>query len=257
MSSRSDQTLLPLVKKLELWARLGQGDRDALLALPFILRSLKAGQYLVWEGDRPQHACLLLAGFAFRHKIVAGGRRQILSVHMTGDVVDLHNSLLRTADHNVQMLTAGEVALIPVEAVVEIARARPAVGTALWYETLVDGSIFREWIANVGRRDARTRIAHLLCEVALRLEVAGLGSRSGYELPMTQEQLADATGLTPVHVNRTLQALGTDGLISRTKRDIRVADWAALADVGDFNAKYLHVEAAQGHGPPSAYSDAR
>ena len=255
MSTPSDRTLLPLVNKLRLRTRLDRGDRDALLALPYTPRSLKAAQYIVWEGDRPQQACLLLSGFAIRHKIVAGGRRQILSVHMAGDLIDLHNSLLRVADHNVQMLTAGEVALMPLEAVLEISRARAAVGTALWYETLVDGSIFREWIANVGRRDARTRIAHLLCEVALRLEVAGLGSRSGYELPMTQEQLADATGLTPVHVNRTLQALGADGLINRTKRDIRVADWAALADVGDFDAKYLHVESAQG--PSAGYPGAR
>lgn len=256
MSSPPDRTLLPLVHKLQLWALLDQADRDALLTLPYTPRSLKAGQYLVWEGDRPQQACLLLAGFAFRHKIVAGGRRQILSVHMTGDVVDLHNSLLQVADHNIQMLTRGEVAMIPLEAVVEIARTRPVVGAALWYETLVDGSIFREWIANVGRRDARTRIAHLLCELALRLEIAGLGSRSGYELPMTQEQLADAVALTPVHVNRTLQALGADGLISRTKRDIKVTDWAALAHVGDFDANYLHIEAAGRH-PSHAAADAR
>ena len=118
---------------------------------------------------------------------------------------------------------------------------RRAIGQALWYDTLVDGSIFREWIANVGRRDARTRIAHLLCEFALRLEAAGLGNHIDWELPMTQEQLADCTGLTPIHVNRMLKVLDKDGLISRTRRAVTVNDWKALARAGDFQSAYLHL----------------
>jgi CRP-like cAMP-binding protein len=111
----------------------------------------------------------------------------------------------------------------------------------MWHDTLVDGSVFREWIANVGRRDARTRLAHLLCEFALRLEAAGLGEHSKWELPMTQEQLADATGLTPVHVNRTLKTLDADGLIVRNKRAVSVSDWKRLAAAGDFQSGYLHM----------------
>ena len=112
----------------------------------------------------------------------------------------------------------------------------------MWLDTLVDGSIFREWIANVGRRDARTRLAHLLCEFSLRLNVAGLGEQTNYELPMTQEQLADATGLTAVHVNRTLKGLEAEGLIGRSNpRVIQIGDWRKLADVGDFNSNYLHL----------------
>jgi CRP-like cAMP-binding protein len=142
----------------------------------------------------------------------------------------------------VQMLTAGKVAMIPVEGVDRLAFERPQIGRAMWIDTLVDGSIFREWIANVGRRDAKTRIAHLLCEFSLRLEVAGLGQQGDYELPMTQEQLGDATGLTPVHVNRTLQALEVDGLIERaTPRSIYIGSWRKLADAGDFNSAYLHM----------------
>src|SRR5690606_19399720 len=127
----------------------------------------------------------------------------ILSIHMRGDLLDLQNSLLGTADHNVQMMTDGTLALIPVQAVVDLAFQMPAVGMAMWYETLVDGSIFREWILNVGRRDAFTAIAHLLCEFAMRAETADIGKSARYELPLTQEQLADAVGLTAVHVNRT------------------------------------------------------
>jgi CRP-like cAMP-binding protein len=107
---------------------------------------------------------------------------------------------------------------------------------------LVDASIFREWTLNVGRRDARTRTAHLLCEFAMRLEVAGLGEQFDYELPMTQDQLADALGLTPVHVNRTLKALEAEGLIERTRRSVRIVNWKALANVGDFDPNYLHLE---------------
>jgi len=141
------------------------------------------------------------------------------------------------------MLSAGTVALIPVDALRAVAFAHPHVGMAMWYETLVEGSIFREWILNVGRRDARTRIAHLLCEFAVRLEVANLGKQFSYELPITQEQLGDATALTPVHVNRTLKRLEEDGLIERTKRVITICDWTELAKTADFQPRYLHLGA--------------
>jgi CRP-like cAMP-binding protein len=161
---------------------------------------------------------------------------------MKGDIVDLQNSLLGVADHSVQALTDTDVAMIPREAIQQLAFDRPKVGMAMWYDTLVDGSIFREWIANVGRRDAYTRIAHLLCEFSLRLEVAGLGEATDYELPMTQEQIADCTGLTPVHVNRTMKVLEAEKLISRkSSRAIAIADWRKLADAGDFDSNYLHL----------------
>ena len=243
MSHLPDRILLPLLRKLQLWQRLGRADGDAVLALPYVTRTIKAGQILVWEGDRPANCCLILSGFAFRHKVAGNGLRQILSVHMRGDLADVHNAMLRTADHNLQMLTDGEVAMIPLEAVLKLMARRPNVAAAIWHESLVDGAIFREWIVNVGRRDARTRVAHLLCELALRQEQAGLGDRLAYRMPMTQEQLADATGLTSVHVNRMLRDLDDDGLISRHQRHVTVADWRALAKAGDFNANYLHVEA--------------
>jgi CRP-like cAMP-binding protein len=131
--------------------------------------------------------------------------------------------------------------LIPVEAMRETAFARPSVGMAMWYETLVEASIFREWILNIGRRNARTRIAHLLCEFALRLEIAELGKMTGYTLPITQDQLADAVALTSVHVNRTLMRLEADGLIKRSKREITINDWTQLAKAGDFQPRYLHL----------------
>jgi len=246
MSTVSTHTLAPMVRKLQLWQPLAGRDIAAVLALPHTVRALSAGQYIIWDGDRPQHTCLLLDGFAFRHKLAGNGNRQILSIHMKGDIVDLQNSLLGIADHNVQMLTAGQVVLIPVEAMRTLAFDYPQVGMAMWYETLVEGSIFREWIVNVGQRNARTRIAHLLCEFAMRLEVAELGQHSNYELPITQEQLGEAVSLTSVHVNRMLMQLEADGLISRTKRVITIHDWPELAKTADFEPRYLHLESAGG-----------
>ena len=240
-SDRSSRLQL-LAERLSYWRKLSQADIQAILDLPHTVRMVEPHHYIVREFDRAQHSCILLAGFAIRHKIVAGGQRQIVAIHMKGEMVDLQNSMLGVADHSVQMLTKGSVAAIAKDDLHELAFARPDVGRALWMDTLVDGSIFREWIANVGRRDARTRIAHLLCELSLRMKVAGIGRLDNYELPMTQEQLADATGLTPVHINRTMKQLQSEGLIDRNSpRSIIIGDWRKLADAGDFNSNYPHL----------------
>jgi CRP-like cAMP-binding protein len=245
MSVVLGSVLEPMLRKLQLWMELGEDERHAVLSLPYKLRDFAAQQYIVRDGERPVYSCLLLSGFAYRHKLTGDGDRQIMSIHMRGDVVDLQNSLLRRSDHNVQALTKIEVALIPVEAVQEVAFRYPPVGKAMWYETLVDASIFREWTLNVGRRQARSRMAHLLCEFALRLDVAGLGEQCNYELPMTQDQLADALGLTPVHVNRTLMALEAEGLIERKQRSVKITSWDNLVAVGDFDSNYLHLDQEQ------------
>ncbi len=237
-------TLEPMVRKLEYRQTLDADDCAAVLALPHKVKFLEAHDYVVRQGDRAEFCCVMLSGFCIRHKIVGNGQRQIVAIQMRGEMIDLQNSLLGTADHAVQMLTAGKIAMIPRDEIVRIAFDRPAVGKAMWLDTLVDGSILREWVANVGRRDARTRIAHLLCEFSLRLKLAGLGEHTNYELPMTQEQLADTTGLTPVHVNRTIKLLEIEGLITRTSaRSIVIGDWLKLADVGDFQSGYLHLRA--------------
>lgn len=210
--------------------------------LPHRVKSLERHDYIVRERDRTTQSCLMLSGFAIRHKIVARGARQIVAIYMKGDVVDLQNSFLGVADHSVEVITKSEVAFIPRDAVKKLAFDRPRVGMAMWFDTLVDGSIFREWIANVGRRDAQTRVAHLLCEFSLRLRLAGLGEETNYELPMTQEQLADTTGLTAVHVNRTLKSLEAQGLIERqSSRSVTIGDWKKLAEAGDFDSNYLHL----------------
>lgn len=244
MSSPSE-TLLPMLRKLRLWAQLGPGEEQALLNLPHGVTSLGSHRTLVSDGDAVSHCYLMLSGYCVRYKMVGDGGRQILSIHMVGDLVDLQNALLGVADHGVETLTDCKLARIPIEAIRQLARAHPQINDALWYDTLVDGSIHREWVANVGRRDGKTRIAHLLCEFALKLEAIHPGDQLDFVLPMTQEQIADATGLTSVHVNRMLMALANDGLIERvTARAVVIGDWKKLAAAGDFDRAYLHLDAA-------------
>ncbi len=243
LDPRNDSSTLELlVQKLAYRVELDAEDRKAILALPFHLKNIERNHFIVRERELATHSCLMLKGYSVRSKLSGNGGRQIVAIQMQGEMVDLQNSLLGIADHSVQALTACKVAYIPKQAIVRLAAERPTVGRAMWIDTLVDGSIFREWIMNVGRRDARTRIAHLLCEFALRLKLAGLGEDGDYELPMTQEQLADTTGLTSVHVNRTMKTLEGEGLIHRsTPRSIHIGDWKKLADVGDFDSTYLHL----------------
>jgi CRP-like cAMP-binding protein len=144
----------------------------------------------------------------------------------------------------VQTITEATVAWIPKAAMIALARATPAVGEALWKDSLIDASIFREWVLNVGCRDARSRIAHMLCEFIVRREAVGLGSAQRIDLPMTQEHIADATGLTSVHVNRMLRVLAEEGVISRKGRRIQVEDRELMRKVADFDPIYLHQAAA-------------
>jgi CRP-like cAMP-binding protein len=231
-----------MLRKFEMRAPLDDEDRRALLALPHQLRILEPGAYVVREGQIPDRSCLILSGFAYRHKLTVEGARQIVSVHIPGDFVDLDGALLNVSDHNVQALTRCEVASIPRQAMRALIASHPRVAMAMWVDSLIDSSIFREWVVNVGRRDARARVAHLLCEIARRLEAAGLADERGYELPMTQEQLADATGLTSVHINRVLRSLDRDGLIRREKRYVAIPDSGRLRDVAGFSETYLHLD---------------
>ena len=241
-----DPVLAPALRKLRLWVNLDAADEQAFLQLPHTTVAIERNKAVVREGDTVAHCWLVLSGFCVRLKYVGSGGRQIVSIHMKGDLVDLQNALLGVADHTVLTLTECQIAKLPIGPVRQLTDTHPAIKDALWHDTLVDGSIHREWVANVGRRDAPTRIAHLLCEFALKLDAVGLGEQLGYELPMTQDQLADATGLTPVHVNRVLRGLANDGLIERaTPRSVVIGDWKRLTAAGDFRSDYLHLDMAQ------------
>ena len=233
----------PLGPLFRRWSRrlaLSNDDKKAVASLGWTRRQFQRDAYLVREGEPTNICTLLIEGLAYRQKILSDGSRQIISFHIAGEFLDLQNCLLEVADHNVQAVTRCNVAIVPKELLLEVMNARSAVRRAIWLDSLIDASVFREWVVNVGRRDAKQRIAHLLCELALRLKAAGLGEGPMFDFPLTQEHIGDATGLTAVHTNRTLQALRRAGLISLGSSKLTVLDWDALAQTGDFSERYLH-----------------
>lgn len=244
MPAFNSDKLMPLVRKLAIRSSLEPADAEALFGLPHRLALLDPGVYIVREGDIVDSCALLLSGYAHRSKMGLGGSRQILAFHMRGDLLDLQNSLLEVADHSVQALTCAEVAFVPRSAIAAVVEKRPGIARAFWRDTLADASIFREWILNLGRRDARQRISHLTCEIVAMQQQAGICAGPSYAWPFTQEQIADATGLTPVHVNRVLQAMRADGVISTGQRVLIVHDWARLKAAAGFNPAYLHFKGA-------------
>jgi len=233
----------PLGPLFRRWSRrlaLSNEDKSAVANLGWIRRQFQRDAYLAREGEPTNICTLLIEGLAYRQKILSDGSRQIISFHISGEFLDLQNCLLEVADHNVQALTRCNVAIVPRESLLEVMNDRPAVRRAIWLDSLIDASVFREWVVNVGRRDAKQKVAHLLCELGLRLKAAGLCDGPMCDFPLTQEHIADATGMTAVHTNRTLQALRKAGLISLGSNELTVLDWDALAQTGDFSERYLH-----------------
>jgi CRP-like cAMP-binding protein len=232
----------PFVERLAQCVKLSPADRAALMELPQTGKTYEAGSHISREGDRPTHCSVIAAGFACEHKLVRNGSRQIVAIHMRGDGIAMDSAILGVSHHSIQALSRVDVVQISTAALTSLLAANPTVARAIWVETMIDASIQREWTANVGRRDARTRIAHLLCELGIRQEEAGICPRDQYELPLTQEQLADATGLTAVHVNRVLGNLRADGVIGGRNRHVHVPDWDRLAAIGDFRTNYMRCE---------------
>jgi len=240
MASLNPPRLTPFLQKMKSHSELSAADEQAILALPHEAVSLSSGSYVFREGARSDQCAIMLSGFTCKHKTLPDGKRQIVAIHMRGDGMDLQNALLVSMDYSVQALTDVELALIPAQAVDSLITQSASVAKAMWVETLIDTSVQREWTVNVGSRIARSRIAHLLCELGIRQEAAGLARRDKYVLPLTQEQIGDATGLTAVHVNRVLQSLAAEGLIVRNRRSVKLPSWDAIAQAGQFAPDYLH-----------------
>jgi CRP-like cAMP-binding protein len=215
--------------------------RAGLEALPYSARRVTAGAMLVREGSSPQSSMVVLEGCVFRHKIVGDGRRQIFSFQIAGDFPDLQSLFLKQMDHNLSALDHALIATVPHEALRELIDRIPMVAHLLWRETLIDAAIFREWIANTGRRPAVSRMAHLFCELVSRAEVIGLAVDKTYRLDLTQAHFADAIGLSLVHVNRSLKALRDDGVIELHKGTLKILKWQTLIEIGDFDRTYLHI----------------
>ena len=211
MDAAAADTLHPLVRKLESIAPLSDEERHAIVALPMMVRNLKADQDIVRDQDRPSQCCLILEGFACRYKVIEGGKRQIFSFHIPGDIPDLQSLHLDIMDHSLGTIVASKVAFIPHETVRAFIRAHPRIGDVFWRDTLIDAAIFREWMAGLGRREAYARIAHLFCELYMKFSAVGLVNGHAFGMPLTQAELGDALGLSTVHVNRTCRSCGTTG----------------------------------------------
>jgi CRP-like cAMP-binding protein len=231
-----------LVRKLDSIASLTDDEVQAIVDLPMQTADLGPDQDIVRDGDRPARCCLLLEGFACRYKITPRGTRQILSFHVPGDIPDLQSLHLRVMDHGLATVSACKVAFIDHEDARALMRAQPRLADLFWRNTLIDAAIFRTWMVGLGRCDASQQVAHLLRELHVKLLAVGLADEGSFPLPITQEELADALGLSPVHVNRTLQDLRRAGLIVTTKGWITVPDLAALAEAGEFDPLYLHLD---------------
>jgi CRP-like cAMP-binding protein len=232
----------PMIRKMESVFTLSDDERQALETLPMQLAVIKADQDIVRIGDSPSRSCLLLSGFACTYKVTVGGKRQIVSFNLPGDVPDLQSLHLKVLDNSISTITTCRVGFITHQDLREICDRYPRITAAFWRETLIDASIFREWVMNVGQREAYQRMAHVLCELLVRLRAVGLVEDHVCDLPITQGEFADALGVTNVHVNRVLQQMRADGLIETKGTQVKVPDWERLKQVGEFDPTYLHLE---------------
>jgi CRP-like cAMP-binding protein len=231
-----------LIRKLETTTVLSEDDRAAILALPATVKEFAADQDIVCEGTQPSQCCLLVEGFLCRYKMTPDGKRQIISFHVPGDIPDLQSLHIDVMDHSLATMVASKVALIPHEAVRKLTHGQPRIADAFWRDTLIDASIFREWIVNVASRDAYNRIAHLLCEIFMKLQAVGIVSGNSFTLPLTQTEIGDATGLSTVHVNRSIMRLRGDGLITLERNVCTIPDLGRLERAAMFDPTYLHVK---------------
>jgi CRP-like cAMP-binding protein len=232
-----------LVRKLEHFVRLSASDRAILSrAASERVRNFAPRIDIAREGDKPKDVHLILTGWACRYKQLEDGRRQIVSFFLPGDICDLNVFILREMDHSIGTITSVTIADLSREFLDEVFVGHPRIATALWWEGLVNSAIQREWTMSLGQRTASERMAHLLCEIFLRLRLAGLTREDSCDFPLTQADLADAMGLSKVHVNRTLQELRSAELIILKGKILIVPNLEQLMNVGLFNANYLHID---------------
>lgn len=232
-----------LIRKLEHFVRLSQTDR-AILDRAASERVRKFGPRvdITREGDRPKDVHLILSGWACRYKQLEDGRRQVVSFFLPGDLCDLNMFILREMDHSIGTITPVSIADLSRDFFDDMSAGYPRIVTAFWWESLVNAAVQREWTMNLGQRTALERMAHLLCEIFFRLRIAGLTREDSCDFPLTQADLADATGLSKVHVNRTLQELRSAGLIVLKGKMLVVPSLERLMNAGLFNANYLHMD---------------
>jgi CRP-like cAMP-binding protein len=234
--------LAAALAKLERRSAFSHAARLAFLEFSGHTRSYPAQQDIVCEGDATDRCRFLHSGTVSRSKLLPNGGRQIASFHIAGDLIDLPSALLLVADHTLRTHEPSVVFDVSGSAILKLAEDFSEIGRAFWFDTLVEASIFREWSLNLGRRNAREKTAHLLMEMGYRVEEARLGSKTRFDFPVTQQDLSDALGLTPVHVNRSLKWLRDQGYVEVARKRVVIHDWQVLAAFCAFRPLYLHPE---------------
>lgn len=233
----------PLLLRLNTYSKLSQADTQALESLSRSpAHEISPRRDLIREGDNPHHVRLVLEGWACRYKTTREGQRQIVGFFIPGDFCDLNVFVLRHMDHSIGAITRLRVAQIAPERMEKVTAEHPRISQAFWWHELVNASIQREWLLNMGQRSAYERLGHLFVEIFFRMRTAGLADTDGCEFPLTQNDLADATGLTSVHVNRTLQDLRREGLVELERKQLRLPNLPALMNASGFNPNYLHLD---------------
>lgn len=226
------------VQKLSNLAKLDSADTTVLTKLTSNPRNFAAKQDMIREGDQPGPVFVILQGWACRYKILPSGTRQIMAFLLPGDACDLHVGMLTAMDHNLQALTACEVALIPGDRMETLLEDHPAVARAMYKSQLIDEGVLRAWIVSMGRRNSVERVAHLMCELYLRS--FSINSTKEVAFPISQIVVADALGMTPVHVNRILKELRVAGAMSFRRGNLQIIDPQKLVQIAGFDENYLH-----------------
>jgi len=232
----------PLVRKLNGFVELSRRDALELESLCRPSQRLPARTRLMEEGERPQDIFLLLEGWACRLKILPNGSRQILGYLIPGDICDIHAYILEQMDHAIDLLSVGRVVRISPERMQAVLNDRPAVRRAFEWSTLVDIAVLRQWLISASRRSAQARMAHFFLEMWLRMRQVGLTDDGQFAFPLTQVHLGDTLGLTPIHVNRTLQQMRAEGIVSFARKRMTILNPDRLAELAQFEPDYLHIQ---------------
>jgi CRP-like cAMP-binding protein len=239
MTDLSSAALALFLKRLLLRSQLSDDEQTAVLRLKTRSVQPPPRRDIVSPGQIVHYSCLVASGWVGRFDQMRDGRRQITAFHIAGDMCDLHSAVAPTPGWGITALGEATILQIAHADLLKSAVDFPNLALAYWRDTTADASILSKWIANIGRASAEPRVAHLLCELAIRVENADLGSRASFDLRLTQEQIGDATGLTSVHVNRMLHNLRSDGCISISNHAVKIIDWKRLCDLAAFDPAYL------------------
>lgn len=224
-----------MIRKLRQHSELPNENIEALRSIIAPVRNLPENSAICREGDLSTRCCVILSGFAYRSKVSEEGKRQILSFHIAGDMPDLHGLPLKRMDHDLMTLSEAQVGFIDHDALERVLEARPALARALWRESLVDAALFRQWIVNLGARSASGRLAYLIAELGQRLGAMGMVVNEQFEFPITQSKLADALGVSVVHVNRVLQSFRARGILDVKRRIVTLGDFEKVVQLGGFD----------------------